>query len=466
MRRSGIPFGLHVTADRPAPSTPRPYHFPAFERRRLANGIEVIVAPIRRLPIVSVRVLVDAGASVEDPEVAGVASLATHSLPEGTANRDGAALAEAFERLGASLSVGASWDGIHAATTAMVDRFPAVLRLLAEVVLTPSFPEREVARLREERLAELLEIRAEPRALADEMFEGCLYAHGSRFTLPEAGSTLTVGGLSSQHVMDFYARHFHPGAITIIVAGHVEIDDALREISEAFSGWSTNQSSRDHDVPVATPASPGVHVIHREAAPQTELRLGHVGVSRTHPDYFAIVLMNAILGGLFNSRINLNLRERHAFTYGASSAFEWRRSPGPFVISTAVATDVTSRAVREIMNETKLMRSAPPAVDELSLAASYLEGVFPIRFETTEAIGSALATLKTFQLPERYYDTYRERIRAVTTDDVERAAREHLQPELHVVAVGDAERIGPELEALDVGPVEYLDSERVSVARP
>jgi zinc protease len=424
------------------------------------------VAPIPRLPIVSVRVLIDAGASVEDPEVAGVASLTTHSLAEGTAHREGAALAEAFERLGASLSVGASWDGIHAATTAMRDRFPSVLRLLAEVVLSPSFPEREVARLRDERLAELLEIRAEPRALADEMFEACLYAQGSRFTLPEAGSTLTVSGLSRGHVLDFYGRHFRPRATTIIVAGHVAADEVVGEVGEALSSWSIEQTNAQSGAPAAGPASPSVHIIHREGAPQTELRLGHIGVSRNHPDYFAIVLMNAILGGLFNSRINLNLRERHAFTYGASSTFEWRRSPGPFVISTAVATDVTSRAIREILTETNLMRSTAPAADELSLAVSYLDGVFPIRFETTEAIASALAALEIFHLPEDYYDTYRAHIRAVTADDVARAAREHLKPELHIVAVGDAERIGPELEALDVGPVEYFDAERSPAARP
>jgi zinc protease len=341
-----------------------------------------------------------------------------------------------------------------------------VLRLLAEVVLTPAFPDREVRRLRDERLAELLEIRAEPRALADEMLEAFIYPAGSRYTMPEGGSTHTVEGLSRDQVVSFHASHFHSRATTIIIAGHVAAAAAFREAEAAFSSVPTSPASQESVSRITAPAR-GVHVIHRPDAPQTELRLGHLGVPRLSEDYFSIVLMNAILGGLFNSRINLNLRERHAFTYGASSAFEWRRDAGPFVISTAVATDVTSRAIREILSETDQMRSGPPAADELSLAASYLDGVFPIRFETTEAIASALASLKTFRLPDHYYDSYRARIRDVSADDVARVARRYLHPdELQVVAVGDAERIGQELEHLNAGPVEYLDADRVPVVLP
>jgi zinc protease len=413
-----------------------------------------------------VRVLIDAGASAEDSAFAGVASLTTRSLAEGTRSRDGAELADAFERLGASLSVAASWDGIHVAATAMRERFPAVLRLLAEVVLTPAFPEREVRRLRDERLAELLEIRAEPRALADEMLEAFVYPAGSRYTMPEGGSTSTVERLSRDQVVSFHARYFHAQATTIIIAGHVDVTDAIREAEAAFLAVPASTAGQASVSRITAPAR-GVHIIHRADAPQTELRLGHLGVPRLNEDYFSIVLMNAILGGLFNSRINLNLRERHAFTYGASSAFEWRRDAGPFAISTAVATDVTARAIREILSETEQMRSGPPAAAELSLAASYLDGVFPIRFETTEAIAGALASLETFRLPDHYYDTYRARIRDVTVDDIARAARRYLHPEeLQIVAVGDARRIGPDLEQMNAGPVEYLNADGAPVVLP
>jgi zinc protease len=457
--------GESASSNRPQPGTPRPYQFPPFERRTLRNGVEVIVAPLPRYPLVSVRVLLDAGASTEERRLAGVASLTTQSLAEGTERLDGAALAESFERLGGSLSVGASWDGLHVATTVMRDRFTAVLQLLGEVVLKPAFPEREVARLREERLAELMEIRAEPRALADEMFEAFVYPPASRFTLPEAGSPDTVRALARADVLAFHGERFRPAATTVIVVGDVEVDRAVKSVEEIVDEWPAADDILRSSAPVTAAPPSGVHVIHREDAPQTELRVGHVGLPRLHPDYFAVVIMNAILGGLFNSRINLNLREQHAFTYGASSAFEWRRSAGPFVISTAVATEVTVPAIREIISEVNRMRNGMPSADELSLAVSYLEGVFPIRFETTEAIAAALAALKTFGLPDHYYDTYRARIRAVTAEEVEHAAQEHLHPlKSQVVAVGDATRIGPELEALGLGRVEYHDAEGAVVA--
>lgn len=186
--------------------------------------------------------------------------------------------------------------------------------------------------------------------------------------------------------------------------------------------------------------------------------MGHVGVPRGHPDYFPLVVTNALFGGVFNSRINLNLRERHGYTYGASSAFDWRREAGPFTISTAVATETTVPAIKEIVFELENLRENSVTADELSLALSYLEGVFPIHFETTEAIASALASLQTFGLSDDYFDAYRGRVREVSVSDVERVARAHLAPaRLQVVAVGDPIKIGPELESLEFGPAHFLD---------
>ena len=169
--------------------------------------------------------------------------------------------------------------------------------------------------------------------------------------------------------------------------------------------------------------------------------------------------MNAVLGGLFSSRINLNLREAHGYTYGASSYFDWRRQSGPFVISTAVQTEVTSSAITETLKEIDRMRAEEIDESELSLATSYLEGVFPIRYETTAAIASALANMVTFGLPEDYYDTYRSRIGAVTTADVLKAAKEHVSPErLQIVVVGNAETLKPQFEALQTGPLTVLEN--------
>jgi zinc protease len=189
-------------------------------------------------------------------------------------------------------------------------------------------------------------------------------------------------------------------------------------------------------------------------APQSELRVGHVGLPRKHPDFFPTLVMNAVLGGLFGSRINLNLREAHGYTYGASSYYDWRRGAGPFVVSTAVQSEVTAPALREILLEIDRIRGEKISADELSLARDYLEGVFPIRYETTAAIASALATLVVYDLPADYYDAYRRNVRAVSADAVLEAARKHLHPdELQTIVVGDARVIRESVAELKAGDI-------------
>jgi predicted Zn-dependent peptidase len=185
-----------------------------------------------------------------------------------------------------------------------------------------------------------------------------------------------------------------------------------------------------------------------------------VGLPRAHPDYFSVVVMNAVLGGLFSSRINLNLREAHAYTYGAHSGFDWRRAAGPFAVSTAVKTEVTSAALREILLEIDRMRATEVSQDELELATKYLAGVFPIRYETTDAVAGALAMAAVFGLDAGYFSAYRQHILAVTTADVLAAARSYLHPEqMQVLAVGDAIAIADPLAALGLGPLAVTNAD-------
>src|SRR5687767_2450380 len=384
--------------------------------------------------------------------------LTAAALAEGTTRLDALALANEFERLGGALSSYATWDATHVRTTVLSTRLRDALSLLTEVVRTPALDEREVNRLKEERLAELLELKTEPRGLADERFTSSLYKSGSRFSAPESGSERSVQQLTVDACRSWHAQQFAPAVTALIVAGDVEIDQVLQLATENLGDWTAAAPApvSVDDLPAREYRS--VRVLDRPGAPQTELRVGHVGLPRLHPDYFDVVVMNAILGGVFNSRINMNLRERNAFTYGAFSSFEWRRDAGPFVVSTAVATPVTASAITEVLVELNRMRAAEPTADELSLSTSYLDGVFPIRFETTDAIAGALATLRTLRLPDDYYDTYRERIRAVTAESVLRAARSHLHVDrLQVLAVGDRAQIETTVGALELGPIVVVD---------
>ncbi len=448
-----------VTTLRPKPGPARTYQFPKFHDQVLPGGIRLVVAPVDKLPVVTVLVVIDAGASNDPKGKEGVAALTARALAEGNSRYDGAELAERFEQLGTSLEAGADWDSAFISITVLSERLSEALQLLGEVVTTPVFPEREIERLKAERLAELLQIETEPRALADERFESLLYADNSRYSRPDGGKTDSVTKLTRGDVEDFFRSHFVLGATTVVVTGDIQPDAARQLVESSFAG-SPPGSGRKQSL-VALPRSQvrNIHVVSKANAPQSELRVGHIGLPRSHPDFFSTMVMNAVLGGLFGSRINLNLREEHGYTYGASSHYDWRRGPGPFVIATAVESDVTTLALREIFREIDRMRSEEVSEEELSLATQYLEGVFPIRYETTSAVATALANLVIHDLPHDYYDSYRRNIREVTVESVLEAARKHIHPpELQTVVVGDAALIRQSLAELGAGAVQIHEA--------
>ena len=471
--------GTTPASGRPAAGPVRPYSFPRFVQRLLSNGVRLIVAPMHALPIVTVHVLTDAGATQDPPGREGLAMLTAELLAEGTASVAGAALVDRFEQLGTALTTGADWDSSWCESTVLAPRLESLLALLAEVIQAPAFTQREVERLAAQRLAELLEQRAEPRGLADDMFARFAYAPAARFATPAGGSETSVAAITRDEVVAFHAARMTPASATIVIAGDVTVDAGAQLVAGLFGGWRAGGATlppRRASVaeregtpetagvaPDAKPASAGeVLIVAKADAPQSEIRVGHVAIPRSHPDWLPVHVMNAILGGLFSSRINLNLRERHAYTYGAFSSIDARRHAGTFEVSTAVESEVTAPAVREILLEIDRMRAAAATADELSLATAYLEGVFPIRYETTAAVAGALANLVIFDLPHDHYDTYRARVRALSTEDVWRVAREQLRPaETRIVVVGDPMKIAEPLAALGAGPVRTWSAEGV-----
>jgi len=445
---------------RPVPGAPREYHFPRFERRTLDNGVRLVVAPVKKLPLATVVALVDAGAVCDAPGCEGTAQLVARLLIEGTEQYDGAELTEQFERLGASIDASADWDSAAVTMTSLAEHLPAAFALLGQVIRTPAFRAREIERLKAERLAELLQLRTEPRGLADELFSRFLYIPSSRYARPDGGDEKSVDPIDRENILTFYESRYAPASLTLIVVGDVTVDAAEAMVRDAFGDW---KGAAPHTmVAIDDPArvDRAVHLIAKSDAPQSELRIGHVGLPRNHPDFFAVNVMNAVLGGLFNSRINLNLREVHGYTYGAFSAFEWRRQAGPFVVHTAVKSDVTDAAAREILLEIDRIRAERISADELSLATSYLDGVFPIRFETTAAIAAALSVLVIHALPEDYYDRYRENVRAMTTERIFAAAQRYLRPEsLQMVVVGDPATVRKPLESMQFGQLTVYDTQ-------
>ena len=445
------------TVARPGAGPPRPYRFPAYERRQIANGITVVTAPVTKLPLVSVVAVLDAGAERDPIARDGLAALTARLLLEGTERLNGAELVDAFERLGATVDAGAGWDAAFVQLTVMRTHLDAALSLLSEVLRAPAFHENDVARLKAEHKAGRLQVRTEPRELADESFERFLYAPVSRYAYPEGGRVASLDTVTRDDVVGFYRGQYVPTRLTLIMAGDVSHEQGTALAARVFGDWTGSAAAAPLFSDETRDSERRVYIMAKEEASQSELRIGHRGVPRGHPDYFKLVVMNAVLGGLFISRINLNLRERHGYAYGAHSSFEWRRGNGPFLVSTAVESSVTAEATREVIAEIDGMRAAPINQDELSLATSYLTGVFPIRYETTAAIASALTALVTYSYPADYFDTYRDKITSVTVDDVYRVAREYLHPDrLLVLAVGDPAVIEQPLVTLGAGPVEIV----------
>ncbi len=445
-----------VAAVRPVPGTPRPYAFPTVAEHRLANGLTIRIADLPGRPLVSASLIMANGAADEPPELAGATVLAARALSEGTKHYDAIGLVEAAERLGASLHAEAGWDALSAGVDVPAARLPAALGLLAELILRPTFPASEVERLRDERLNDLLQARADPRRRAEEVFIDTIYTTDSPYHRPAGGIRETVERLTPDDLRAAYQRGLDPARATLIIAGDVGDTDIPTVAEELFGAW-TAAAGAAAVRPIDDSGRPGgriVRIIHRPGSVQTEIRVGHAGLPRRIPDFHAVAVMSAILGGLFNSRLNMRLREEKGYTYGAGAGFDLRRAAGPFAARAAVNTEVTVPAVIELLAELTRMRDEPVTDEEVAAARDYLIGVFPLRFETAGAVGGALAGLVVHGLPVDELVTYRERIEAVDGASIAAAARAHLHvDEAAIVLVGDADAFGPALEAAGLGPV-------------
>ena len=446
----------NVVAERPTPGVPRPYEFPDLARGQLDNGLTILVADLPGRPLVSASVVLPIGAVDESADEGGAAVLAARALTEGTERYDAVALIEASERLGASIHADAGWDATSVSIDVPTTRLRQALELLAEVLLRPTFPAGEVERLRDERLNDLLQAQADPRRRADEAYIDTIYAPDSPYHRPAGGQRETVERLDADVLRRVYARAVDPSIATLVVAGDLGGQDVVAMAHELLDGWSAPTSptagGKIVDAPAATDRR--IRVVHRPGSVQTEIRIGHPGLPRKVPDFHAVSVMSAILGGLFNSRLNMQLREAKGYTYGASAGFDMRRGAGPFTARAAVNTEVTVPAVIDTLAELERMRDTKVEPSELAAARDFLVGVFPLRFETPGAVAAALSGLAIHGLPVEELLDYRRQIEAVTIDDVAAAAREHLQIEgAAIVLVGDADAIGAALEAADLGTV-------------
>ncbi len=446
-------------SEAPTPGAIRRFDFPPVETDRLDNGLRMRSVLAHRLPIVTVSLVLDAGESSLSEDRAGVAVLTGDSLEGGTASRSGAELAEALESIGAGLSVGTGWDATTISLSCLPDRLDEAMSILAEVVLSPGFPADEVDRVRGQRLAAIQQRKMDPASIASDAARRLTYAEGVPYGRPLGGDVESVNLFGPEAAAGFVEARYRPASAGLVLVGDVDGGELKALAQRCFGDWNGVAPARSSLEPEPRVRERRIVIVDRPDAVQSEIRIGHIGQPRSTPDYFPLLVFNTILGGAFTSRLNLNLRERHGFTYGVRSGFAFRRDAGPWTISTAVGTEVTADAVREAVAEVEGLLSDGPTDEEVEASRDYMAGVFPLQLETTGQIASRIAELIIYDLPEDYHATYRDRIRAVTRDQALEAARRCIRPdEITVVVGGDAKLVRGPLENLGLGPVEVEEA--------
>jgi zinc protease len=432
----------------PLPREPRTWHFPQIHRKVLDNGLRLLVAPATHTPLVSLRVLVRSGADCEPLEHAGLASLTASLLDEGAGGRDAMAIAEDTARLGAFLGTGADWDASWAAMDLLGKNLEQGFEILHDVIRKPHFDEEELSRLRDERLTTMIQQRDDPSSIAARRFSGLVYGP-VRYGTPMIGTEDSLQAITREDVDRFYRSVWTPANLSVIVTGDVSAGQAAELVESRLGDWAGVTGSSPPPPKVERGTTTTVFLVDKPGSVQSEIRIGHVGVERTCEDYFPIVVMNSLLGEIFNSRIMINLRERHGYTYGARSSFVFRRYAGPFVVSTAVRNEVTTEAVREVFLELERIRDEDVTEEELSHAQSYLMGIFPATVQTASDLASRIQEMELYGLPDDYFDHYRANIERVTRHDVGRVARDYIAPnQATIVVVGQASEVRERLAEL------------------
>ncbi|OLC45108.1 MAG: hypothetical protein AUH43_16975 [Acidobacteria bacterium 13_1_40CM_65_14] len=453
----------------PEPGPPPPLTLPQIQKRQLSNGLPVWIVELHKVPVAHVNLVVLSGTAADPAGKFGIASLTAAMLEEGAGSRSALEVADAIDYLGADLSTGAATDSLAVRLHVPVARLADALPLMADVALRPTFPKDELERQRQERLTNIIQSRDDPAAIASAGFSRVLYGRGHRYGTPGFGTAETLKAFTVDDLRAFYAAACRPNNAALIAVGDVTADKVVPMLESNFGSWkppSAAPAAAQQLPPVEQPAAREVILIDKPGAPQTQIRIGWIGVPRSTPDYFPLLVLNTILGGSFSSRLNMNLREKHGYTYGASSSFDMRASAGPFSTGAGVQTDKTGDALKEFFNELDaILKPIPP--DELARAKNYVALRFPGGFETTSDVSRRLEDALVYKLPDDYFSKYVQNIQVVTAADVQRVAQKYIQPgRFVVVVVGDRQQIEPQIRLLNLGNIRMLSVDEVFGPKP
>jgi zinc protease len=441
---------------------------PNAKRFQLQNGLTVLVVENHRLPIVASTLVLRSGSAQDPQDLPGLSGFTSSMLDEGTQKRDALAIANELHALGASLNTGASVDGSTIGCRSLKQTVSATMGILSDVALHPSFPENEIERVRDDRVTALLQQRDSPGQTASRIMWNCLYGPTHPYGHITLGTSEGLKKASRQDMVKFYQAYYTPQNAALVVVGDVTEADARKLATDALGSWNGPPTETGRP-PQGTMISSRVVIVDKTGMPQTSLRVVQLGLMRSDPDFERLDLANTILGGLFSSRINMNLREEHGYTYGAYSQLSENRGQGPFLIGTSVRTDVTGASIDEILKEVRNMSDKPVTDDELKMAKESTIRTLPAQFQTTGGTAGTIATLYLYDLPPDYYQTLPGRIQAFTPTDIQTVSKKYLVPDrMLVIAVGDRSKIEPQITKLNLGAVAFkdLDGKEVTASAP
>jgi zinc protease len=397
-----------------------------------------------------------AGSAADPPDKPGLAKFVVSMLEEGAGQRDGLGIARELDGLGAQLSPVAGDDGSSITVQALTQRMREAMGVMADVARAPTFPAAETERVRGESLVTLQQQRDDASATADKVTRGELYGEKHPYGHAADGTPASIRSITRDDLARFHQTRYTPGNSALVLAGDLTLDQARELANDAFGSW-TGAGTEQPRPAAPPPAQARVVVVDQPGAAQTSLMVSQPAVARNDPDYDKLRMMNAVLGGGFTSRVNLNLRERHGYTYGAYSQVAPLRGVGPFTVQAGVQTPVTGAAAKEMLNEVAGMQTVPPTDEELGRARESITQSLPATFAKGSDVARAFGRLFLLDLPPDYYQNLPKELAGITPADVQAAARAHLRPDrLTVVAVGDRKTIEPQLAQLGLGPVTLL----------
>jgi zinc protease len=446
-------------AERPKAAVSAKLVLPTPNSFKLANGLTVYLVERHNLPVVAANVVLLSGSCTNPVDKPGLSAFTADMLDEGTTNRPALTIAGDLDRIGTSLHTGSGPDAAWAKMHGLTKTVEPSMAILSDVVLNPAFDTKEIDRVRNRRVTSLQQENDHPNTIAKRVLYRMLYGSENAMGYDEEGTIESTKSISREDMTKFWQSRYVPENAALVIAGDLSLEQAQALADKYFGGW---KGSAAHIATEETKhqTERAVYVVNKEAAPQTAIRIGTMGMSHSDPDYIPARVMNTAFGGMFSSRLNMNLREKHGYTYGAGAGFTFLRSPSPFIASSSIRTDVTGPAVHEFFNEIEGMTTSPVSQGELKIAKDNIALGLPGMFETSTRVADKTGEIFIYGLPRDYYGKLPAAIDATTAEDVERVAKKYLVPEnMVVVAVGDKAKIEPELKKLNLGPIKDVDFE-------